>query len=199
MGLFTSEGSNADDMDIHEESGGEAGILRIEDLEVRDSIAKPEDGGNGGDEDRDNLAETGSLDSSAHSRRDDGDSSKKAEQVGDDVASGPGTPVMPKKDRKRKKKGKSNEEEKQGETVTDSESHDASSSSRSQPSPWNLRRFVESSYTQNVLYPGQFMDGTPPDDFEYLADDVTGKPQHSYVLDEAHPHAGTERRDLMVL
>jgi hypothetical protein len=43
-----------------------------------------------------------------------------------------------------------------------------------------------------VFYPGQFVDGTPPDNFEYLADDVTGKPQHTYVLDEAHPHAGAE-------
>jgi hypothetical protein len=58
-GSFTSEGNNADDMDVHEERGGEAEILRIEDLEVRDSITKPQDGGNDGDDDRDNHAETG--------------------------------------------------------------------------------------------------------------------------------------------
>jgi hypothetical protein len=34
------------------------------------------------------------------------------------------------------------------------------------------------------------VDGVPLDTIEYLADDVTGKPQHSYVLDEAQPHVG---------
>ncbi len=116
-------------------AGGEAGILRIEDLEVRGSIAEPQEQGNE-DQDRDNLAETGSLDSSVHSHKDESDSSKKAKQVGDGGESHPVTPATPtKKDRKKKKKmGKSNEGEKQGETAADSESLDASSPSRPQPS-----------------------------------------------------------------
>jgi hypothetical protein len=34
------------------------------------------------------------------------------------------------------------------------------------------------------------VDGTPPENLRYLSDDVTGRPQHLYVLDEAHPHVG---------
>jgi hypothetical protein len=65
-----------------------------------------------------------------HSRKDDGDLSQTAEQVGEDNASYPVTPATPttKEKKKKKKKRKSNEEEKQGETAVDSEVRDASSS-----------------------------------------------------------------------
>ncbi len=79
---------------------------------------------------------------------------------------------------------------KQGENIADSESRDTSSALRRQPSAHNLRRLLEDPFTRDVLYPGQFVDGVPPETLEYLADDVTGRPQHSYVLDEAHPHGG---------
>jgi hypothetical protein len=45
-----SEGSNADDMDVHEGSEGEVPALRIEDLQVQDSVVEPHDEG-GNDED----------------------------------------------------------------------------------------------------------------------------------------------------
>jgi hypothetical protein len=138
VGSFTSESSNADDMDVHEDSGGEAEILRLEDLEVQRSIAEPQE--QDGNEDRDNRKETRSLNSSVHSHKDEGDSSQTAERVGDDTVSNPVTPATPtkmdkkEKKKKKKKKGKSNEGEKQEETAADSESRNASSSWGPQPS-----------------------------------------------------------------
>ena len=55
------------------------------------------------------------------------------------------------------------------------------------------QRFMHSAFTQTVLYPEQFMDGQPPDGVIYLADEVTGMPQHSYELRADMPSQGVER------
>jgi len=191
-----SDGSNAESMDYQEGSEGETPALSLEDLQVQESAVEPSEGGN---QTGDNREEIASLDSSVLSREDDGDLSQKADQVGDGHVAPPETPATPKKDKKekrkrdrerrKKKKGQSNEEGELSESVAEPSAPDASSS-RPAPSKQRLRRFLEDPYTQNVLYAGQFLDGTPPENVVYLADDVTGRPQHSYVLDEAQPHVG---------
>jgi len=106
-GSFVSDGSNVEGMDYHEGSEGDTPALRLEDLQVQESAVEPHDGGN--ENDGDNREEIGSLDSSVQSRRDDGDLSQKADQVGDDHVSPPVTPATPTK--KDKKEGQEKEEE----------------------------------------------------------------------------------------
>jgi hypothetical protein len=147
-GSYVSVGSNADDMEVQEEEGGE-GPLRIEDLEVRDGGLEPTDKAG------DNREETVSLDSSVH-KGEESDSSRQVE--GDSESNS-------KKKEKRKKRKKSKEGKQQREAAPghESESRDDSSAvSRHQPSERNLRRFFADPFTRKVLYPGQFVDGTPP-------------------------------------
>jgi len=52
-------------------------------------------------------------------------------------------------------------------------------------------RFLRGPYTRKVLYPGRYDGDSPAEGVEYLADHITGKPQHSYVLSKTLAYGGT--------
>jgi hypothetical protein len=77
----------------------------------------------------------------------------------------------------------SQDKQEQGRSQTEVDS----SSNRRQQAPQLRRtatdaapqRFFADAYTQDVLYPGLFLEGDPPDYVTFLTDEVTGRPQHS--------------------
>jgi hypothetical protein len=147
-GSYVLVGSDAEDMNVQEIRDKP---LRIEDLEDRDGGLHPTD------MDGSNREETVLLDSSVHSHN--GEESDSSRQVEGDSESN-----SKKKKKKRKKKSKEGKQQLETTARQESESrNDSSATSRCQPSAQNLCRFFEDLFTRNVLYPGQFVNGSPPE------------------------------------
>lgn len=60
------------------------------------------------------------------------------------------------------------------------------------PKQEDVRRFLSDAFTQAALYPGMYQDGHPSPEVQYLADEETGKPQHTYALDKSQAYGGAE-------
>jgi len=60
------------------------------------------------------------------------------------------------------------------------------------PSERVIRRFLSDAFTLDALYPGLSRDGSLPDYVQYLPDEITGDPQHSYECERTRVHAGAE-------
>ena len=61
------------------------------------------------------------------------------------------------------------------------------------PTDQEIRDFMADARTQESLYPGLFTRGNPPQEVEYLPDEKTGLPQHSYVYDPLQRYGAAER------
>jgi len=60
------------------------------------------------------------------------------------------------------------------------------------PKDEHVRRFLSDVFTQSSLYPGMYLNGNPPPHVQYLADEKTGEPQHTYALDRGQAYGGAE-------
>ena len=55
------------------------------------------------------------------------------------------------------------------------------------------QRFFADAYTQETLYPGLFLQGSPPEFVTYLTDENTGRPQHSYEFQTGPDYGNVDR------
>ena len=58
------------------------------------------------------------------------------------------------------------------------------------PTDDQLRRFFSDPYTRTVLYPERFAGETAKEEVKYLADHITGRPQHTYVMSKVPGYGG---------